>query len=1166
MKRSLLFTLILAFILSASVVSGDRARKVAENYYYNYDKASVPEGSVVKKMLTKEYLGQPTWYVFQFTKGFVIVAADDNVNPILGFSFEGTIEDGDINNLQNPFVRRFSFYDRQIVHGIREKKSVRPGKQKEWKDIEDLTFSKKPKDSKDVNNIMTSKWHQGYPFNMNCPEGSPVGCVATAMSQIMYFHRGPSAGVGSFSYTDNDGDLTGYHSVDFASQTYDYELIKDCDYGSAFDTEAKKAEIAKISYHCAVSAWTYFESDSSGAYISDALDGYVDYWGFSTAAAYTYHGTITDSSYFSSTIKSDIDNNRPIQWGGSGTFDHSFVISGYYNLSQGGYWYYINWGWGGSYDGWYRINDLTTGDSEFSMYQESINALYVDGLLAQMPAPSSCTGSVTNGDVTINWGVPTIVDPMATLTDYEIYRDGILIRQMGGTSVTSWVDHALYEGTFNYTVKGVYQKPDGRSLPSQTYSASVTQNPSYPCPLNVTATSYLNCRTKIDLSWSKPFVGNTIFSDNFESATGMSIPTGWWQRCGNTNPPTSWTTKPTGDLGWVTIPVSSYPDYVFQGNYSCLANGINETYTWEYLITNNTLTLTGSVAELSFYALMYSGTQQGVFLYTGPQYDSTPTSAEFKLLADYQPSADQDWEKYSIDLSSWSGTYRLGFYKKSLGGGGLCSFDNIVLGADTYPSGDQPSSYQIYNNGYIEATVPCTGLSQTYESTGFDDGLNSYYIRACYTEYNYSIASNPSYAWIDANPEPYFLDGTYDAVNDDCDLTWYSPGHFAPHWFGMVFEDDAWDYFDNNDPEGQYYGDEYTKLRTYYDFPEDYFGMTYPIYISQLSSAFFEPEEGWWTDNRFKIAIGTGYGNDAVYLHTSDWLTAIEDGTWVDYILPSTLTLTEPWFVEVQPYNMLRCTPTVLLSAHKENTVDGPSSFYYEPAADSWWYYTYNPPYEYFDWVILCYGYNDEPTITKDGVYSSPERIEFSSLKRDSKKSVPVAALGKPRPKPQNKNIVFAKDTKGTKGLDQYQIWRNDERYAIVAGNVKTYKDTLPLNSNTYYVTAIYSSPEGESDASNKFTIDIAHDPDTPLNVMTSIENGNVKIDWDDSLFASEYNIYSSDSPYGTYLFLDTVTLSEYTYIPTVSRQFFYIRSTDGSKLSAPGKIEIMPKDNLKNK
>ncbi|MDD4205714.1 MAG: hypothetical protein PHH55_06530, partial [Candidatus Delongbacteria bacterium] len=68
MKKFLLFILSLTIFLSAAVVPVDRAQKVAENYYKNY--APLAEKSnTVQKILTKEYLGQPTWYVVQFTEG-----------------------------------------------------------------------------------------------------------------------------------------------------------------------------------------------------------------------------------------------------------------------------------------------------------------------------------------------------------------------------------------------------------------------------------------------------------------------------------------------------------------------------------------------------------------------------------------------------------------------------------------------------------------------------------------------------------------------------------------------------------------------------------------------------------------------------------------------------------------------------------------------------------------------------------------------------------------------------------------------------------------------------------------------------------------------------------------------------------------------------------------
>jgi hypothetical protein len=55
---------------------------------------------------------------------------------------------------------------------------------------------------------LTSQWHQGSPYNDRCPELPPgsgthtvVGCVATAMSQIMYYWSWPNTGTSSHSVT-----------------------------------------------------------------------------------------------------------------------------------------------------------------------------------------------------------------------------------------------------------------------------------------------------------------------------------------------------------------------------------------------------------------------------------------------------------------------------------------------------------------------------------------------------------------------------------------------------------------------------------------------------------------------------------------------------------------------------------------------------------------------------------------------------------------------------------------------------------------------------------------------------------------------------------------------------------------------------------------------------
>jgi hypothetical protein len=76
-----------------------------------------------------------------------------------------------------------------------------------------------------------------------------------------------------------------------------------------------------------------------------------------------------------------------------------------------------------------------------------------------------------------------------------------------------------------------------------------------------------------------------------------------------------------------------------------------------------------------------------------------------------------------------------------------------------------------------------------------------------------------------------------------------------------------------------------------------------------------------------------------------------------------------------------------------------------------------------------------------------------------------------------NKSEVFIQDNaKGDGTFSGYKVYRNDEEIAQVSGILTTsYLDETSLENGdyTYYVTATYSNPDGESEASNKEEITI---------------------------------------------------------------------------------------------
>ena len=115
---------------------------------------------------------------------------------------------------------------------------------------------------------------------------------------------------------------------------------------------------------------------------------------------------------------------------------------------------------------------------------------------------------------------------------------------------------------------------------------------------------------------------------------------------------------------------------------------------------------------------------------------------------------------------------------------------------------------------------------------------------------------------------------------------------------------------------------------------------------------------------------------------------------------------------------------------------------------------------------------------------------------------------------------------------------------------------------NTYTATITFVDSEGFSDDGTTLvtlTVDTGGSiiPGVPANVTTSIVGGNVYINWDDAADATNYDVYSSATPYGTFAFLANVTTSEYTYTPTATKMFFQIISKNATKTDTPETIEV---------
>ena len=220
----------------------------------------------------------------------------------------------------------------------------------------------------DVQPLIKTKWNQGVPFNNLCPKGCPSGCVATAMSQVMNFHQFPISGNGSFSYISRSRSFM--CSYNFGNATFQWDKLRNT-YPTSTLGEIPGAEaIAQVTYACGVSVGMDYDTDGSGAYMSDVPYALIHFFGYNDNVSYRDRTCYNATEWYDMLCKELVDG-RPVIYGGvdSKNGGHAFVIEGCNSQTRK---FYVNWGWGGDFDGEYELDALDPRAYRFSSYQSMI--------------------------------------------------------------------------------------------------------------------------------------------------------------------------------------------------------------------------------------------------------------------------------------------------------------------------------------------------------------------------------------------------------------------------------------------------------------------------------------------------------------------------------------------------------------------------------------------------------------------------------------------------------------------------------------------------------------------------------------------------------------------------------------------------------------------------
>lgn len=381
MKRLLLFISICTLAISAFAgdINVKKAKEIAENFVPTSYSTRAATSTEMELVYTIESEVKPTHtnlYVFNKNNGggFVIVSGEDQTTTeVLAYSTSGKF---DANKLPDNAKAWLNEYSRQIdylrsngTNSAQKRRGTRGG-----------AIVVAPL-------LGETTWGQGSPYNDLCPDKDPSGCVATAMGQIMYYHKWPQVGHGSHSYVWEGQTLT----VNFNNSKYEWDKM--LPYYTKSSSAESRSAVARLVYDIGVSVNMNYGSDGSGAVSADAVEAIKTYFDYNESAKYIEKtDELTNSGEWVKMLKTELNAKRPVFYSGqSSDGGHAFVCDGYDSQDY----FHFNWGWDGDGNAFYALNAMTTNNLDFSSNNAVIigiqanNSIEVNGMFFHLLGDNS---------------------------------------------------------------------------------------------------------------------------------------------------------------------------------------------------------------------------------------------------------------------------------------------------------------------------------------------------------------------------------------------------------------------------------------------------------------------------------------------------------------------------------------------------------------------------------------------------------------------------------------------------------------------------------------------------------------------------------------------------------------------------------------------------------
>ena len=299
------------------------------------------------------------YYVFNVEKngGFVIIAGDDAVDPVIGYATEGNFDSNDMPENMRSWLEGMA----------KESKAIASEAASDLSDIPNAPSRAEVRRTSPhmaIEPLIITTWNQGNNsyneantdgiYNIKCPKiGGQypcTGCVATAGAQLMYYYKYPQAAttvVPGYESSSNANTSANLPPIQFK-----WDKMK-TRYTSS-DAYSEEAEaVADLMLYCGYAAQMKYGVGASGAstyYLAKGMAEYFDYdpntWKGVDASDYSI-------AEWDEMMYNELAHARPIIYSGNSNDGggHAFICDGY----DGEGFYHFNFGWGGGANGPYKL-------------------------------------------------------------------------------------------------------------------------------------------------------------------------------------------------------------------------------------------------------------------------------------------------------------------------------------------------------------------------------------------------------------------------------------------------------------------------------------------------------------------------------------------------------------------------------------------------------------------------------------------------------------------------------------------------------------------------------------------------------------------------------------------------------------------------------------------